>query len=120
MKNKKIENEINNLIKNSKNVLDDVLNYLYKNFDHYNWIGIYTVKGKFLVLGPWRGKQATEHVRIPVGRGICGSAAVSGKTEIVADVSVDNRYLSCFISTKSEIVVPIKKGSLVVGEIDID
>jgi len=71
-------------------------------------------------LGPWCGKQATEHIKIPIGKGICGSAASTGKTEIVKDVNVDKRYLSCFISTKSEIVVPIKKGKKVLGEIDID
>jgi GAF domain-containing protein len=73
-----------------------------------------------LVLGPWRGEQATEHVRIPIGKGICGSAAMSGKTEVVPDVNADKRYLSCFVSTKSEIVVPIKKGKKIFGEIDID
>jgi GAF domain-containing protein len=73
-----------------------------------------------LVLGPWRGKEATEHIRIPIGSGVCGSAAQSGTTEIVDDVSKDTRYLSCFLSTRSEIVVPIKKGTKVVGEIDID
>lgn len=73
-----------------------------------------------LVLGPWKGEHATEHTRIPVGTGICGSAAQSGKTEMVNDISKDRRYLSCFISTRSEIVVPIKKKNVVVGEIDID
>jgi len=73
-----------------------------------------------LVLGPWRGKEATDHTRIPLGKGVCGSAAQSGTTEIVDDVSKDKRYLSCFLSTRSEIVVPIKKGNTVIGEIDID
>ena len=71
-------------------------------------------------MGPWSGEQATEHTKIPIGKGICGSAAKNGKTEIVADVNADNRYLSCFVSTKSEIVVPIKKGKKILGEIDID
>jgi len=63
---------------------------------------------------------ATEHVRIPIGVGICGAAAQSGRTEIVADVSQDPRYLACFTSTRSEIVVPIFAEGRVVGEIDID
>jgi GAF domain-containing protein len=107
------------IIKNS-NVLSNIVNFLYENFEHYNWVGIYIVKGNALVLGPWRGTQATEHTKIPVGKGICGSAALSGKTEIVGDVNIDKRYLSCFVSTKSEIVVPIKKGKEILGEIDID
>lgn len=89
--------------------------------DHYNWVGIYWVEGDDLVLGPWRGPQATEHTRIPIGTGICGAAAASGRTEIVDDVSTDDRYLACFVGTKSEIVVPIVAGNgTVLGEIDVD
>lgn len=101
-------------------ILAGVVDFLYENFDKYSWVGIYVVEGNDLLLGPWKGEQATEHTRIPIGRGICGSAAETGKTEIIADVSQDERYLSCFISTQSEIVVPIKKNDTVIGEIDID
>jgi GAF domain-containing protein len=83
-------------------------------------VGIYFVKGDVLVLGPWKGTQATEHTSIPLGRGVCGAAATSGKTELVDDVTKDRRYLSCFLFTRSEIVVPIKKSHVVLGEIDID
>jgi len=101
-------------------VLQNVVEYLYKRFDTYSWVGIYFVEGEYLVLGPWKGRQATEHMKISIGDGVCGSAAQSGKTEVVADVSKDARYLACFVSTRSEIVVPIKKKGVVVGEIDID
>ena len=104
----------------STTILQDVVDVLYESFEKYSWVGIYLVKGDVLVLGPWKGKQATEHTKIPIGKGVCGSAAQSGKTEIVDDVSKDNRYLSCFLSTRSEIVVPIKKKNIVIGEIDID
>lgn len=97
-----------------------IVDVLYDNFEKYCWIGIYFVKGNELVLGPWKGKQATEHTTIPLGMGICGATAKTGKTELVDDVSKDRRYLSCFLSTRSEIVVPIKKKNIVVGEIDID
>jgi len=100
--------------------LQQIVDFLYETFDTYSWIGIYLVKGKTLVLGPWKGTQATEHTRIPVGTGICGSAAKSGKTELIPDVNKDTRYLSCFVSTKSEIVVPIRAQGKIVGEIDID
>ena len=93
---------------------------LHDDFDHYSWVGIYLVEGDDLVLGPWKGPQATEHVRIPVGQGVCGAAAASGETEIVDDVNADPRYLACFPSTRSEIVVPIAHEGRVVGEIDID
>jgi L-methionine (R)-S-oxide reductase len=86
----------------------------------YSWVGIYIVEGNDLVLDAWAGPAATEHVRIPIGRGVCGFAAKAGRTEIVSDVSKDPRYLQCFLSTKSEIVVPISNQGHVVGEIDID
>jgi L-methionine (R)-S-oxide reductase len=106
--------------KNSIDVLQEVVDVLYEGFDKYSWVGIYFVSGKDLRLGPWRGKQATEHTKIPIGAGICGAAANTGKTEIISDVSQDKRYLPCFRSTRSEIVVPIKKNNVVIGEIDID
>ena len=95
---------------------------LYERFPHYDWVGIYWVdpSGSELVLGPWTGPEATEHTRIPIGTGICGAAAASGKTEIVDDVNADPRYLACFTTTRSEIVVPIFHEGTVVGEIDID
>jgi GAF domain-containing protein len=104
----------------STTILQDVVDVLYESFEKYSWVGIYRVKGNVLVLGSWRGKQATEHTKISIGKGVCGSAARSGKTEVVDDVSKDSRYLSCFRSTRSEIVVPITKKNSVIGEIDID
>lgn len=106
--------------KNNEHLLDDIVNFLYQHFDYYTWVGIYIVKNNTLLLGPWRGKQETEHIQIPIGTGICGSAAQTGKTEIIPDVNKDPRYLSCFVSTSSEIVVPIKNNNQVIGEIDID
>jgi GAF domain-containing protein len=114
------EETIKELVSKLSDILYDVAEFLYKNFDHYSWVGIYVVEGNDLVLSPWFGKQATEHTVIPIGKGICGSAAASGKTEVIPDVNADNRYLSCFVSTKSEIVVPIIKNGRVLGEIDID
>ena len=95
---------------------------LYERFPHYDWVGIYWVDptGRELVLGPWTGPEATEHTRIPIGTGICGAAAASGTTEIVDDVNADPRYLACFTTTRSEIVVPIFSDGAVIGEIDID
>jgi GAF domain-containing protein len=101
-------------------LLRSVVELLQEGLDHYSWLGIYLVEGDELVLGPWRGPEATEHVRIPVGQGICGAAAATGKTEVVDDVNADPRYLACFPSTRSEIVVPVAYEGRVVGEIDID
>lgn len=116
------EQRIKHFLQQKKNEgdLQQVVDVLYEEFEKYSWVGIYLVRGNKLVLGPWKGAQATEHVRIPLGKGVCGAAATSGKTEVVDDVSKDARYLSCFLSTRSEIVVPIKKGKMILGEIDID
>ena len=95
---------------------------LHDRFTHYDWVGIYWLDrtGTELVLGPWIGPEATEHTWIPVGVGICGAAAASGQTVIVDDVDADPRYLACFSTTRSEIVVPIFADGQVAGEIDID
>ena len=101
-------------------VLQKVVDCLYEDIEKYTWVGIYLVRGETLVLAAWRGTQATEHTTIPLGKGVCGAAVCTGTTELVNDVSKDKRYLSCFLSTRSEIVVPIKKTRVVLGEIDID
>lgn len=97
-----------------------VVQCLRSSVPHYNWVGIYLLEGEELVLTAWAGPAETEHTRIPVGAGICGLAAAEGKTIIVDDVAKDPRYLACFLSTKSEIVVPIFREGRVIGEIDID
>jgi len=89
---------------------------------HYDWVGFYMLDPDdrtMLVLGPFHG-AATEHVRIPVDKGICGAAVATGETIVVDDVAADPRYLSCSIETRSEIVVPIRVRGEIVGEIDID
>jgi L-methionine (R)-S-oxide reductase len=88
----------------------------------YNWTGFYMLDpddATMLVLGPFIGAP-TPHVRIPISQGICGAAVASGQTIVVDDVNADPRYLSCSISTKSVIVVPVYASGRVVGEIDID
>lgn len=85
----------------------------------YDWVGIYQLFGNELVLGPFVGKPSP-HTHIPVGRGICGAAAAEKTTIVVDDVNTDPRYLACSLDARSEIVVPIMRGSDVLGEIDID
>lgn len=93
---------------------------IYDAAERYNWVGIYKVDEDDLVLAGWRGPRPTKHVRIPLSQGICGFAATHGQTVIVDDVRNDPRYLSCFESTRSEIVVPILASERIVAEIDID
>src|SRR5438445_2136594 len=99
---------------------DGIVKLLNASVSSYSWVGIYLVDGGELQLDAWSGPEATQHVRIPIGEGVCGFAAKAGRTEIVSDVSRDARYLECFSTTKSEIVVRIMSGGKALGEIDID
>jgi L-methionine (R)-S-oxide reductase len=100
-----------------------IVTLLHEKMTRYNWVGFYMIEKEpardMLVLGPFRGTM-TPHTRIPLNQGICGAAASSGKTIVIDDVSLDPRYLSCSIETKSEIVVPVFKQDKVAGELDID
>jgi len=87
---------------------------------HYTWVGIYFVDGSELVLASWSGPMATQHTRIPIGGGICGAAVTEKATILVPDVSLDPRYLQCFINTRAELVVPIFRDGAPIAEIDID
>ncbi len=100
--------------------LEGVVALLAANFKNYTWTGIYILDGDTLKLGPYRGSPSP-HETIPVDQGICGAAIREKKTIIVPDVSADPRYLSCSMTTKSEIVVPIfDSNGKAVAEIDID
>jgi L-methionine (R)-S-oxide reductase len=100
--------------------LTEVCRFLRAEFAHYPWVGVYRLDGDTLVLEAWQGAEPTEHTRIPVARGLCGQAARENRTVIVGDVTSSPDYLACFLSTRSEIVVPVRTGEKVVGEIDID
>jgi L-methionine (R)-S-oxide reductase len=102
-----------------KSAMEQAVRLLKDAIPHYTWVGIYVLEGDELVLGPYLGKPSP-HTRIPLGRGICGAAATEKATIVVDDVNADPRYLACSIETRSEIVVPIMRGTDVLGEIDID
>jgi L-methionine (R)-S-oxide reductase len=99
----------------------EVCRILRASVPHFTWVGVYMIEdGKTLVLKAWDGPAATQHVRIPIGEGICGLAAREARTVVVDDVNKDPRYLACFKETRSEIVVPIFTNGKVAGEIDVD
>ncbi|MHA2273302.1 MAG: GAF domain-containing protein [Candidatus Hodarchaeales archaeon] len=86
---------------------------------HFNWTGIYLVEGEELTLEYYKGKL-TEHVRIPKGRGVCGSAWLEERNIIVEDVHAIENYLACSLETRSEIVVLLRKDAQIIGQIDVD
>lgn len=100
--------------------LGEVCRFLRHEFRHYRWVGIYLRDNDTLRLAAWAGPQETEHVAIPIAQGICGMAAREDRPVIVDDVRSSPDYLSCFLETRAEIVVPIRAAGKVVGEIDID
>jgi len=83
-----------------------------------NWTGFYRVVDGELVLGPFQGKAAC--IRIPFGQGVCGAAALSGETQLVADVHAFPGHIACDAESASELVVPVKHNGTVVAVIDLD
>jgi len=88
-------------------------------FPQASWVGIYWLQGRELVLGPYVG-PATEHKRIPVGQGVCGTAIAEDEDQRVDDVRKRPNYLACSASVRSEIVVLIRSAGRVIGQFDLD
>ncbi|MEE9236925.1 MAG: GAF domain-containing protein, partial [Thermoplasmata archaeon] len=76
------------------------------------------MEGEDLIQAAWKGPQATEHTRIPIGKGVCGLAALTREVVNVTDVTKDPRYMMCFPGTRSEIMVPILGSHGLLGQID--
>lgn len=91
---------------------------LYERLPQINWLGLYIRRGDDLVLGPFQGKPAC--VRIPLGRGVCGSAAARRETLCVADVHAFEGHIACDPDSRSEVVVPLMRDGEVYGVLDVD
>jgi GAF domain-containing protein len=83
-----------------------------------NWAGFYKMIDGVLVLGPFQGKPAC--IRIPVGRGVCGTAVAENKTQLVYDVHQFPGHIACDCASNSEIVIPIRVKGEIWGVLDID
>lgn len=83
-----------------------------------NWAGFYRMVDGGLVLGPFQGKAAC--IRIPLGQGVCGTAAASGETQLVPDVHAFPGHIACDAASASELVVPVKRDGKVIAVIDLD
>ena len=83
-----------------------------------NWVGFYLLQGETLVLGPFQGKPAC--VRIPVGRGVCGTAVAEGQTQLIDDVHQFEGHIACDGASNSEIVIPLRRDGVIIGVLDID
>jgi len=92
--------------------------FLFHELGDLNWAGFYLNKGEQLVLGPFQGKVAC--VRIPFGRGVCGTAASSRQTQRVEDVHAFPGHIACDSASNSELVVPLVKNGRLIGVLDLD
>jgi len=91
---------------------------MFQTMPDLNWAGFYFLKGDELVLGPFQGKPAC--VRIPVGRGVCGTAVQERTSILVEDVHAFPGHIACDAASRSELVVPIRNGDDIIGVIDLD
>lgn len=91
---------------------------LFNNLEQVNWAGFYLYKQEQLVLGPFQGQPAC--IRIPMGKGVCGTAAFRRETMVVADVHEFSGHIACDAASNSEVVVPIVVDNQLIGVLDID
>src|SRR5271155_5348876 len=106
----------------AKSLMEVVTKRLHEKMTRYNWVGFYLVDPAdtgFLIVGPFAG-SFTPNARIPLGTGLCGAAARTGKVVVVHDVTADPRYLAGSSMVKSEIVIPIYVDTKLAGELDVE
>lgn len=116
-----VANQLKHLIEDEPNRIANLANasaLLGQFLPNINWVGFYLYDGQELVLGPFQGLPAC--IRIPLGKGVCGTAAEKGETIRVEDVNAFPGHIACDSASQSEIVVPIKKEGALIGVLDID
>jgi L-methionine (R)-S-oxide reductase len=118
-----VRKQLKALIEGEENIVANLSNasaLLNQFLDNINWVGfyLYEEKSNQLVLGPFQGLPAC--IRIPLGRGVCGTAAEKRETLLVEDVSKFPGHIACDAASQSEIVVPIVKNDTLIGVLDID
>ena len=116
-----VAKQLDALLTGEKNVMANLSNasaLLNQFFDRINWVGFYMMDGTELVLGPFQGLPAC--IRIPIGRGVCGTTVAKKETIIVPDVHAFPGHIACDAASQSEIVVPLIKNGEVIGVLDID
>lgn len=109
------------LIESEKDYIANLANIsalLFMELENLNWAGFYLTRGDELVLGPFQGKPAC--VRIPMGRGVCGTAAQTNSVQRVYDVHEFEGHIACDAASNSEIVIPFTINGEVAGVLDID
>lgn len=91
---------------------------LFGTLSDVNWAGFYRLDDNELILGPFQGKVAC--IRIPVGKGVCGTAVAENATQRVDDVHQFSGHIACDAASNAEIVIPVRKNDKVIAVLDID
>jgi L-methionine (R)-S-oxide reductase len=99
-------------------ILANAAALLYWSLEDVNWVGFYLLHGDVLLLGPFQGKPAC--VTIPMGKGVCGTAAATGETQRVPDVHAFPGHIACDADSRSELVLPLIDGGKLLGVLDVD
>ena len=116
-----LHKQLQTLMEGEESLLPHLCNaaaLIYGAMKDINWAGFYLLQGDSLLLGPFQGKPAC--TRIPLGKGVCGTAAGEDRTIIVDDVHLFPGHIACDSASNSEIVIPIRINSRVAGVLDID
>ena len=116
-----IKQELQALLSGENNFISILANtsaLIYNKLENINWAGFYLLYKNTLKLGPFQGKVACQN--IPLGKGVCGNAAIAKKTLLVENVHAFNGHITCDINTNSEIVLPLIIQEQVIGVLDID
>lgn len=114
-------NQVEALISDESDVIANMANIsalLFDQLAEVNWVGFYRMIDNGLVLGPFQGKVAC--IRIPLGRGVCGTAASENKTQRIADVHAFDGHIACDATSNAEIVIPLVLNGTVIAVLDID
>ena len=118
---RELQQQLSGLLADEKDLIANLANasaLLYHQLADINWVGFYLLKDGELVLGPFQGKPAC--VRIPLGKGVCGTAVAQGQTILVENVHEFEGHIACDIASNSEIVIPLKVNNTLLGVLDID
>lgn len=113
--------QVEALISDESDVIANMANVsalLFEQLAEVNWVGFYRLVDNQLVLGPFQGKVAC--IRIPLGRGVCGTAASDNQTQRIDDVHAFDGHIACDATSNAELVIPVTLNNKVIAVLDID
>lgn len=116
-----LQQQAQSLIEDETDLIANMANLsalLFNEMPDLNWSGFYILRDDVLVLGPFQGKVAC--VRIPVGKGVCGTAVSTGEIQLVKDVHEFPGHIACDAASNSEIVLPVRHNGKIIAVLDID